>query len=151
MTHGSGESGYHAVPHLLGRYAEAIDGGDLGGASELFAHATITSEVEEREVTGADAARAPFESRIRLCPDGAPHTKHATTNLVLEVGDENGTGTCRSYVTVFQAADELPLQPVFSGHYHDTFERVDDVWRFSRRHMLTDHVGDLSRHLLKPL
>lgn len=151
MTHGSGRSGYHTIPHLLGRYAEAIDGGDLGGAGGLFAHATITSGTVDREVVGADAARALFKSWVRLYADGTPRTKHVITNLVLDVDDENGTGICRSYVTVFQATDELPLQPVFSGRYHDTFERVDGVWRFSRRHMITDHVGDLSRHLLKPL
>ena len=55
--------------------------------------------------------------------------------------------TCRSYYTVFQQTDEVPLQPIVAGRYHDEFARAVD-WRFTRRHMIVDLVGDLSKHLL---
>ena len=72
------------------------------------------------------------------------------TNLVIEADEESGTASCRSYDTVFQATDALPLQPIFSGRYLDRFERVDGTWRFAHRHMVADHVGDLTHHLLRP-
>ncbi|MFI6984567.1 nuclear transport factor 2 family protein [Embleya sp. NPDC050154] len=145
-------SGYHAIPNLIGLYAERIDAGDYAGVGELFAHAVITAEGQDLKVAGADAARAMFEAWTRRYPDnGTPHTRHVTTNLILDVDDEAGTGTCRSYVTVFQALPDFPLQPVFTGRYHDTFERPEGTWRFTRRHMITDYVGDLSRHLNQSL
>jgi hypothetical protein len=141
-------SGYHAIPNLIGLYAERIDAGDYVGVGELFAHATITSEGQDLRVAGADAVCRMYEAWTRRYPDnGTPHTRHVTTNLVLDVDDETGTGTCRSYVTVFQSLADFPLQPIFTGRYHDTFERADGVWRFTGRHMITDYVGDLSRHL----
>jgi hypothetical protein len=48
---------------------------------------------------------------------------------------------------VLQQTAEVPLQPIIAGRYHDEFRR-DVQWRFTRRHMIVDLVGDLSRHLL---
>jgi len=39
------------------------------------------------------------------------------------------------------------LQPIVSGRYHDRFERRDGQWRFVQRHVRTDLLGDVSRHL----
>jgi hypothetical protein len=81
--------------------------------------------------------------------NGTPHTKHVTTNLMVNVDEEAGTATARSYFTVLQALpDSLALQPIIAGRYHDRFEKVDGAWRFSERRMLVDLVGDLSQHLL---
>ena len=46
--------------------------------------------------------------------------------------------------------NEINMQKVsdLRSRYRDEFERVDGVWRFSRRHMYIDLVGDLSQHLL---
>ena len=73
------------------------------------------------------------------------------TNPIVEVADDGLTGTCRSYYTVFQKAGDEPLRPIINGHYRDEFEKVDGEWRFSRRHMGVDHIGDLSLHLLDRL
>jgi hypothetical protein len=43
---------------------------------------------------------------------------------------------------------ELALQPIIAGRYHDEFERHADAWRFSKRHMIPDLVGELGHHLL---
>jgi hypothetical protein len=44
--------------------------------------------------------------------------------------------------------DTFPLQPVIVGRYHDELVNTDGEWRFAHRHMLSDHVGDLSQHML---
>jgi hypothetical protein len=53
-------------------------------------------------------------------------------------------------VTVFQATEDLPLQPIFSGRYRDAFQRVEGEWRFAERRIITDFAGDMSRHVLTP-
>jgi hypothetical protein len=70
------------------------------------------------------------------------------TNPIVEVDEDAGTGTARSYFTVLQQVDDLPLQPVIAGRYRDEFERADGGWRFTHRHMICDLFGDLSHHLL---
>ncbi|NIY64220.1 nuclear transport factor 2 family protein [Streptomyces malaysiensis] len=143
-------SGYHAIPNLLARYAELIDTGDFQGLGRLFAHATITVEENDLEVSGEGEVRAMYERWTRLYADnGSPHTRHVTTNPILDVDDEGGTATCRSYVTVFQCTDALPLQPILSGRYRDRFRRVDGQWRFEHRHMINEYIGDLSHHMLQ--
>jgi hypothetical protein len=57
----------------------------------------------------------------------------------------------QSYVVVFQATDELPLQPVVACTNHDRFARVDGAWRFSERRIEINLSGDLSVHLLQPV
>jgi hypothetical protein len=84
---------------------------------------------------------------VILYPDGTPRTRHVTTNLVVTVDDAAGTGTCRSYVTVFQQADDFPLQPVYQNRYEDRFVRTDGTWRFEHRLMCDHRPGDTSHHL----
>ena len=87
-----------------------------------------------------------------LGEDGTPLTKHVITNPIVEVDEAAGTASCRSYYTVFQQTDDFPLQPVIEGRYHDEFERVDGVWRWSYRdYSLVDLVGDMSHHAAQPI
>lgn len=145
------ETGQFAIPKLIALYAERIDDGDFAGVAELFARATVTAEGNDAVHEGTDQVRAMYEGWTRRYDDGTPRTKHVTTNLVLDVDEKTGTATCRSYFTVLQQTDALALQPIIAGRYHDRFERVDGSWRFARRHMITDLVGDLSQHLTQPL
>ena len=138
------------ITNLLYRYAECIDTGDLDGAAELFGHARVRVRAEET----IDAARLLriWKSLIVLHADGTPRTKHVTTNPIIEVDEEAGTASCRSYYTVLQQTDESPLQTIVTGRYHDRFERVDGRWRFSYRDLtLIDMVGDVSHHLAYPI
>ena len=97
---------------------------------------------------GEDEVRGLYESSTRLYDDGTPRTRHTTTNVAITVDDVAGTATARSYYTVFQQTEALPLQPIISGHYHDDFHRVDGEWWFDTRRMFVDLTGDLSHHLL---
>jgi 3-phenylpropionate/cinnamic acid dioxygenase small subunit len=138
------------ITNLLYRYAECIDSGDLAGATALFEHAEL--RIGETETTGAAGLRAFLMNMVILYPDGTPRTKHVTTNPIVEVDEEAGTATCRSYYTVLQQTDGFPLQPIVSGRYHDRFERVDGRWRFCYRdYTMMDLIGDLSQHLSQPI
>jgi 3-phenylpropionate/cinnamic acid dioxygenase small subunit len=146
-------SSHTQITNLLGRYAELIDAGDLEGAAHLFDHARVRMLGVGGDGT-VDAAQLleSWKVFIVLYPDGTPRTKHVITNPIVEVDEAAGKASCRSYYTVFQQTDDFPLQPVIEGRYHDEFERVDGVWRWSYRdYSLVDLVGDMSHHAAQPI
>jgi SnoaL-like domain len=122
----------------------------LDGAAALFEHARLRVGRAEGDTVDAAGMLRLWRLLIIRYPDGTPRTKHIVTNPIIEI--ESDTATCRSYYTVLQQADDLPLQVVVSGRYHDRFERVDGVWRFCYRdYTLIDFVGDTSHHLTQHL
>jgi len=134
------------IANLLYRYAEYMDSGDFSGAAQLFADARL--RVAPDTDVDADTMLATWQAMVIVYPDGTPRTKHLVSNPIIDVDAEAGTATCRSYYTVMQQTDDLPLQVIVTGRYHDRFERVDGRWRFSYRdYTMIDQVGDLSRHL----
>ena len=139
------------IENLMYTYAERIDAGNLEGVADLFANGRIVASPEapvETAVSGRDEVLGMYQGSTRLYPCGTPRTKHVTTNAIIEVDDDAGTASARSYYTVFQQLDDFPLQPIITGRYHDTFHRIDGEWWFDTRIMLVDQLGDLSRHLL---
>ena len=140
------------IENLLHTYAELIDAGDLDAVADLFAHGRIHGQEgggPETVFEGREGVRKLYGFSTRIYEDtGTPRTKHVTTNAIIDVDEEVGTGTCRSYFTVLQATDALALQPIIAGRYHDTFHRIDGSWWFESRTMHVDLVGDLSHHLL---
>ena len=71
---------------------------------------------------------------VVIYADGTPRTKHVLGNLDVVVDSAAGTANARCTFTVLQAAPGRPLQPVLAGRYHDSFARVDGVWRLRRAH-----------------
>ncbi|MDG1400121.1 MAG: nuclear transport factor 2 family protein [Candidatus Binatia bacterium] len=143
-----------SIENLLYTYAERIDAGDLPGVADLFRHGRILPSPDApREATfeGAAQVLTMYESSTRIYEDGTPRTRHLTTNAIVEVADDEKTAKARSYYTVLQRTEDLPLQPIISGHYHDTFHLVDGQWCFETRTMFIDLIGDLSQHLLYDL
>jgi 3-phenylpropionate/cinnamic acid dioxygenase small subunit len=142
------------IENLLYTYAERIDSGDLEGVATLFSHGKIMPGPDappEAVAAGQEAVLAMYRAATRLHPDGTPRTKHITTNAIIEVEDHSDTASARSYFTVLQQTDVLPLQPIISGRYHDTFTRVEGKWWFETRTMRVDLVGNLKEHLLYEL
>jgi hypothetical protein len=93
-----------------------------------------------------------YQASTRIYEDnGTPHTKHVTTNAIIEVDEGADAASARSYYTVMQQTKALPLQPIIAGRYHDTFKRIDGAWWFDTRIMFVDLMGDLSQHLLYEL
>lgn len=140
-----GESG-REIENLIYAYAERFDSGDLDGVAELFTHGRIKA-APEVVYEGAAHVRTMYDGAVRLFPDGTPRTKHVTSNVAVTIADEDATATARSYYTVFQQTDDLPLQAIISGRYHDSFHRVAGNWRFDTREMFVDLTGNLAHHL----
>ncbi|HEV3280512.1 MAG TPA: nuclear transport factor 2 family protein [Acidimicrobiales bacterium] len=137
--------------NLIARYAELIDSGDFAGVADLLGNAGVGDGTSSSLLRGRDALAAMFTATTRRYSDGTPRTKHMTTNLILEIDGDAGRASARSYWMVLQAVEGLPLQPILAGRYHDRFERAEGAWRFAERRYFIDLVGDVSRHVLKPL
>ena len=146
---------HEAIRNLLGRYCELMDAGHFAGLAELFAHATLADEHGNVFATGADEMRAMWERQTMLYDvdaraghDGSPRTRHVTANPVIDVDDSMGVAQVSSSYVVFQGTDDLPLQPIVTGRYLDTFTRDGaGTWHFTQRRYAIDHAGDLSHHL----
>lgn len=136
------------ILHLINRYAFTIDTGDLEGFASLFEHGELIME-GAAPIAGRQQALEAI-SGVRIYEDGTPRTKHVTSNVDLNIDEEAGTAKSERYVTIFQQTEGFPLQPIFSGHYFDDFERVDGSWRFKKRVIRYALVGDLSAHLKAP-
>ena len=135
------------ITNLLYRYAELMDSGDLPAVAALFRHARVKAG-EQGELLDEAGMLALWRRHVTIHPCGTPRTKHVITNPILEINETAGRATCRSYYTVLQATDTLPLQVIGAGRYHDEFELVLGVWRFSYRdYTLFDLQGDLRDHL----
>lgn len=135
------------ITNLLYRYAELMDSGDLPAVAALFRHARVKAG-ESGELLDEAGMLALWRRHVKIHTCGTPRTKHVITNPILEINETEDRAICRSYYTVLQATDTLPLQVVGAGRYHDEFERVDGVWRFSfRDYTLFDLQGDLRDHL----
>ncbi len=128
------------ITALVYRYCELFDSAQFDAFAAQFEHGQW-----HRAEPGAEAARQWLDNHV-LLHDGLPRTKHSTTNLVVEVDEEAGTATARSYVTVLQATTDFPLQPIFAGRYHDRFTRVDGRWQWTQREVVGDLYGDVSQH-----
>ena len=145
------EASRDAIERLILTYAERIDRGDFAGVGELFADAVIAGPDGAPLARGREQARALYERTTRRYEDGTPHTRHLTTNLLVDVDDAAGSAEARSYFTVLQGLPDFPLQPIVAGRYEDRFERAGGRWRFAERRMFVELVGDVSRHLLVAL
>jgi 3-phenylpropionate/cinnamic acid dioxygenase small subunit len=140
-----------AIENLLYTYAERIDLGDLDGVAEMFTHGRITTGDGAVTFNGPDEVLGMYRAAVLIDPDTrTPLTKHVTSNVIIEL-DATDHASARSYYTVLQSTTELPLQPIITGRYHDTFHRIDGTWWFDTRVMLIDQTGDLSRHLRFPV
>jgi SnoaL-like protein len=130
-----------ALTAKIHTYCELFDTGQFDAFAAQFEHGQW-----HKAEPGAEAVRRYIDEHV-ITYDGLPRTKHVTTNLVVSVDDDAGTATASSYVTVLQAVDDFPLQPVFAGRYKDRFERVDGEWRWLERRVLGDLYGDTSHHV----
>ncbi len=146
MGAGTWES-HHAITTLMFRYAEYIDAADFDGIAGLFADAVITNEGVEGEIAGGEAIKQLYLSTNRVHDDGTLRTRHLTANVSVDIDESAGTATARSSFVVFQQTPTLPLQPIVTGRYRDEFARANRGWRFARRHIVVDHVGDVREHL----
>lgn len=134
-----------AIENLIYRYAELIDQGELAAIGELLDRARFIGPEGEVHAQGGDGIVAIYRAFTRLHDDGTPLSHHVTSNVIIEV--DGPAARSRSYFTVFQSTDSLPLQPVMTGRYIDEFALDENGWHFTSRQIIPRLSGDLSHHL----
>ena len=138
------------ITNLVYLYAELVDSADFDGLGEMFSDAVLYAGGEP--LRGAAAIRQNFVDWVRVYPDnGTPHTRHLTSNLIIDVAEDAQTATARSYVTVLQYGPGNTLTPIFFVRYFDEFHRVDGAWRFASRRYVEPAAGPAEDHLLRTL
>ena len=137
---------YYSILRLMNEYCYRIDNGDLTGFAELFQHGTWKVQGDP---AGGDTGSASVLKTLQqvILYDGKPRTKHVMSNVQINIGKSGKAADAQCYISVFQAVPpDFPLQAIFIGHYHDTFEKVDGRWRFLLRDIHPDLVGNLGYH-----
>jgi len=132
---------------LLGTYCRLIDAGDFAGVGQLMAHAVLKTDEGQVIATGADEVAALYAAIVVVHEDGTPGSQHVVANTTLEELEGGAIRGLSAYV-VLQAVPGLPLQPVATGSYVDTFESNADGWHFTERRFTISRSGDLTHHLV---
>ncbi|MFD6274230.1 nuclear transport factor 2 family protein [Streptomyces sp. NPDC060209] len=134
------------IENLIARYSHLVDEGDFAAFGALFDDADFVSG--DVSIRGGKAIEDLVSSMLVVHDDGTLRTRHITTNILIEVNENDDTAVARSYYNILQAVPGLlPLQMVAGGRYRDRFERRDGRWSFARREITIDFTGDTRYHL----
>ena len=136
------------ISNLLFEYTHRFDSGDFAAAAELFKHARIIVG-KNGDTIDSQQLLNTWQTMVMVSEKtGTPQTKHVCTNAIINIDEDNNSAHARSYYMVYQQTPTLALQPIVGGRYHDSFERVDGIWRFSLRdYRMMEMIGDVSQHL----
>ena len=102
------------IRDLMNQYCYAIDSGDFKTLQRLLQHAQWIAE-----------GQTPGPKRLTMS-FFTPTARHVpSTSSLTSASTDSGdaTASAHSYVTVYQATDDFPLQAIFVGEYFDTFEK----------------------------
>ena len=135
------------IENLMYRYGEYVDLARFDDLGELFRHGAIRSDRGSGDLRG-DAVATFYRATNRVHADtGTLRTRHIASNVIVAMDEAAGTATARSYFVVCQQTSSLPLQPIVSGRYHDSFHRIDGEWWFDVRMIFVDLIGNMTEHL----
>ncbi len=143
------EQAVRSIKALMYTYAECVDLARFNELGELFSHGelTSTSAADSGDGMSGDDVAAFYAATNKVHGDGTLRTRHVASNVIVDVAEDGQTATARSYFAVHQGTDALPLQPIVAGRYEDDFALVDEQWRFARRMVIVDQIGDMREHL----
>lgn len=140
------ERSIREISNLVYRFGYCLDKADFEGIGDLLAHSTFGSDLLGRAAfRGKDEVVEQFR---RTSPaEGVRRTKQIYSNMIVDLNGEQATAMCN--FLVLQATETLPLQPIVCGHFEDSFERVDGVWRFTERYNVVELMGNMSERLFE--
>lgn len=135
------------VRRLLATYAHNLDYGKIDANAELLASAKFN--VGGTIVEGREGIAAFLRNNLQYHVDDTPRTWHSVSNVLIEVESTTAASSV-CYFTVHQELPGLPLQPIVTGRYIDTFELHDGAWCFTSREVEARLFGDVSKHVAAP-
>ena len=132
------------VRRLLSTYAHNLDYGKVDPNAELLAAAKFN--IAGTVVEGRESIAEFLRTNLQYHVDDTPRTWHSVSNVLIDVESTTAASSI-CYFTVHQELPGLPLQPIVTGRYIDTFELHDGAWRFASREIEPRLFGDLSKHV----
>ncbi|PNU05709.1 nuclear transport factor 2 family protein [Novosphingobium guangzhouense] len=135
------------VRRLLATYAHNLDYGKVDANAELLASAKFN--VGGTIVEGRDRIAQFLRNNLQYHVDDTPRTWHSVSNVLIAIASATAASSI-CYFTVHQELQGLPLQPIVTGRYIDTFELHDGAWRFASREVEGRLFGDVSKHIAAP-
>ena len=140
------------IRSLLATYCRLIDAGDFAGVGAMMSEAVLRTEDGTAIATGAEEVERLYAGLVRLHEDGTPGTQHVVANVAFGEPRADGSVTVTSNYLVFQALPDVPLQPIITGTYVDTFLAGDfsgpwGGWHFVERRFGIGRSGHLDHHL----
>jgi hypothetical protein len=133
------------VLRLMNEYCYRIDRGDLEGFAALFDSGSFGIIGDPAGPISGRKAMLAMLQNVTLY-NGKPHTKHIMSNVQIDIAASGTEAKAESYIIVFQALPDFPMQAIFGGHYFDRFSKKGQKWMFASREISPDLIGDLSRH-----
>jgi hypothetical protein len=107
------------IENLMALCWRLYDDGNWDTYAELFRDAVVIGGMGNTNRTPEEMLAYHYETI--LLHDGAVKVRHVVSNVEIEVNDSTGTATAHSYVTIYQALPDFPLQPVYVGGFADKF------------------------------
>lgn len=144
-----------AIRRIILEYPFAADQGDLEAVGRLYEGTKVRvfdSFGVEHDAgwpsggSAGDIARH-YGEVVRFYDNGTPNAQHLITNIDVRLDESGQTASARSYFTVIQATESLPLQVVIAGRYEDRFALKKGEWRLTDRDEYLNLMGDLSQHI----
>lgn len=141
------------IRRIILTYPEASDRGDLDRVGEFLGGVLFgepDKPLEELSSRTPEEASKMYGEAVIYYPDGTSRARHIMTNIDIAVADDGESAKSRTTYLVLQASEGLPLQPICTGGYGDTFAREDGVWKLKVRTEWMNLKGDLSQHVRMP-
>jgi ketosteroid isomerase-like protein len=127
------------ITALVLSYARLLDMGDVDAVAALFEHSTWRSLPQGSVLRGRAEVRRVYENLLDQV--GTHPTKHLISNLNIDVERDAATASSHCYWTVLENPTAGCIVITLSGQYADSFEKVDDSWRFTDRLITVDLTG----------
>jgi ketosteroid isomerase-like protein len=127
-----------AIRDLLSAYCFHVDNGEFDHWAKLFAEDAVLEAGELATCNGREEIKTWIAGALG---GDVPPRKHCTMNAMIQVDGDNATS--ESYIIVVRADDKAGTVTSLAGRYQDNLVRQGQDWKFQKRKICMDIVGDL--------
>ena len=137
------------IQALINEYTYRLDRGEFDRFGELFEKGEwyLSGDESTFALSGKVEVAEWLRANMHTYDNGSLNTKHATVNVTIDVEEGAETASAQMYLIVFQGVPpEFPLQCIFCGRYEDEYVKDEGAWRFAKRTIFSDVVGEIRFH-----
>jgi uncharacterized protein (TIGR02246 family) len=128
-----------AIRETMAAYCHALDACRFADVASLFAADAVWT-TDYGKAKGRGAIEEMLRSVVPVKGEG-PQRKHYITNIIIKV-DGDSAESVSDYLVVRESGPDLI--PVMGGTYKDQWVRLDGTWRFKRKELVHDIMGNMA-------